>query len=82
MNKTHLVFTIIIIVATILMPACRSTKHITGTQTQTTSISQMEIDSATSRLMTTHRKTTSKHLGSGPNCIVFQKSRQYDVMLI
>ena len=59
MNKTHLVFTIITIVATILMPACRSTKQITSTQTQTTSISQMEIDSATSRLMTTHRKTTS-----------------------
>ncbi len=59
MNKTHLVFTIIIIVATILMPACRSAKQITGTKTQTTSISQKEIDSATSRLMTTYRKTTS-----------------------
>jgi len=25
---------------------------------------------------------SSEHLGSGPNCIVFQKLRQYDVMLI
>ena len=59
MNKKQQVFTVIIIVVTILMPACRSTKQITGTQTQTTSISQMEMDSATSRLMTTHHKTTS-----------------------
>ena len=59
MNKTHLAITAIIILVILLMPACRSTKNITSTKTQTTSISQKEIDSATQRLISTHRKTTS-----------------------
>ena len=48
-----------IIAMAVLMPACRSTRHITTTQTTATSISQTEIDSAASRLMSTHRKTTT-----------------------
>lgn len=47
-----------IIAMAVLMPACRSTRHITTTQTTATSISQTEIDSAASHLMSTHRKTT------------------------
>ena len=48
-----------IIAMAVLMPACRSTRHITTTQTTATSISQTEIDSAASHLMSTHRKTTT-----------------------
>ena len=48
-----------IIAMAILMPACHSTRHITTTQSTATSISQKEIDSATSHLMSTHRKTTT-----------------------
>ena len=48
-----------IIAMALLMPACRSTKSITTTQTTATSISQTEIDSATHHLMSTHRKTTT-----------------------
>ena len=48
-----------IIAMAVLMPACRSTRHITTTQTTATSISQTEIDSAASHLMFTHRKTTT-----------------------
>ena len=59
MNKTHLAITAIILLVILLMPACRSAKNITSTNTQTTSISQKEIESATQRLMSTHRKTTS-----------------------
>ena len=59
MKKTHKSTAIIIVGITLLMPACRSSKHISSTQTQTTSISQKEIDSAAHHLMATHRKTTS-----------------------
>ena len=48
-----------IIAMALLMPACHSTRHITTTQTTATSISQTEIDSAASHLMSTHRKTTT-----------------------
>ena len=48
-----------IIAMAILMSACRSTRHITTTQTTATSISQTEIDSTTQHLMSTHRKTTT-----------------------
>lgn len=48
-----------IIAMAILMPACHSSKSITTTQTTATSISQTEIDSAASHLMSTHRKTTT-----------------------
>lgn len=48
-----------IIAMALLMPGCRSTRHITTTQSTTTSISQTEIDSTTSHLMSTHRKTTT-----------------------
>ena len=48
-----------IIAMALLMPACRSTRHITTTQSTATSISQKEIDSATQHLMSTHRKTTT-----------------------
>ena len=48
-----------IIAMAILMSACHSTRHITTTQSNTTSISQTEIDSAASHLMSTHRKTTT-----------------------
>ena len=48
-----------IIAMALLMPACHSTKSITTTQTTATSISQTEIDSTTSHLMSTHRKTTT-----------------------
>ena len=48
-----------IIAMALLIPACRSTRHITTTQTTATSISQTEIDSTTSHLMSTHRKTTT-----------------------
>ena len=48
-----------IIAMALLMPACHSTRHITSTQSTATSISQKEIDSTTSHLMSTHRKTTT-----------------------
>lgn len=48
-----------IIAMALLMPACHSTKSITTTQSSATSISQKEIDSTTSHLMSTHRKTTT-----------------------
>ena len=48
-----------IIAMALLIPACRSTRHITTTQTTATSISQTEIDSTTQHLMSTHRKTTT-----------------------
>ena len=48
-----------IIAMALLMPGCRSTRHITTSQTTATSISQTEIDSAASHLMSTHRKTTT-----------------------
>ena len=59
MKKTHKTTATIIVGLTLLMPACRASKHISSTQTQTTSISQKEIDSAAHHLMATHRKTTS-----------------------
>ena len=59
MKKTHKLTAIIIVGLTLLMPACRASKHISSTQTQTTSISQKGIDSAAHHLMSTHRKTTS-----------------------
>lgn len=55
--QPHTLFAIIAMA--LLMPACRSTKSITTTQTTATSISQTEIDSAASHLMSTHRKTTT-----------------------
>ena len=55
--QPHTLFAIIAMA--ILMPACHSTKSITTTQTTATSISQKEIDSTTSHLMSTHRKTTT-----------------------
>ena len=48
-----------IIAMALLMPACRSTKSITATQTIAKSISQTEIDSTAQHLMSTHRKTTT-----------------------
>ena len=48
-----------IIAMALLMPACRSTRHITTTQSTATSISQTEIDSTAQHLMFTHRKTTT-----------------------
>ena len=48
-----------IIAMAVLMPACHSTRHITTAQSTATSISQKEIDSTTSHLMSTHRKTTT-----------------------
>lgn len=55
--QPHTLFAIIAMA--ILMPACRSTRHITSTQTTATSISQTEIDSSAQHLMSTHRKTTT-----------------------
>ena len=55
--QPHTLFAII--ATAILMPACHSTKSITTTQSTATSISQKEIDSTTSHLMSTHRKTTT-----------------------
>ena len=55
--QPHTLFAIIAMA--ILMPACHSTKSITTTQSTATSISQKEIDSTTSHLMSTHRKTTT-----------------------
>ena len=55
--QPHTLFAIIAMA--ILMPACHSTRHITTAQSTATSISQKEIDSATSHLMSTHRKTTT-----------------------
>lgn len=55
--QPHTLFAIIAMA--ILMSACHSTRHITTTQSNTTSISQTEIDSAASHLMSTHRKTTT-----------------------
>ena len=48
-----------IIAMALLMSACHSTRHITTAQSTATSISQKEIDSTTSHLMSTHRKTTT-----------------------
>ena len=55
--QPHTLFAIIAMA--ILMSACHSTKSITTTQSTATSISQTEIDSTTSHLMSTHRKTTT-----------------------
>ena len=55
--QPHTLFAIIAMA--ILMPACHSTRHITTAQSTATSISQKEIDSTTSHLMSTHRKTTT-----------------------
>ncbi|MBP5347415.1 MAG: hypothetical protein J6Y51_01585 [Bacteroidaceae bacterium] len=55
--QPHTLFAIIAMA--LLMPACHSTRHITTTQSTATSISQKEIDSTTSHLMSTHRKTTT-----------------------
>lgn len=55
--QPHTLFAIIAMA--LLMPACHSTKSITTTQSTATSISQKEIDSTTSHLMSTHRKTTT-----------------------
>ena len=55
--QPHTLFAIIAMA--LLMPACHSTKSITSTQSTATSISQKEIDSTTSHLMSTHRKTTT-----------------------
>ena len=55
--QPHTLFAIIAMA--LLIPACRSTRHITTTQTTATSISQKEIDSTTQHLMFTHRKTTT-----------------------
>ena len=51
MKKTHKSTAIIIVGITLLMPACRSSKHTTATSTLTTSITQNAIDSATRSLM-------------------------------
>jgi hypothetical protein len=56
-TQPHTLFSIIAMA--LLMPGCRSTRHITTTQTTTTSISQTEIDSTAQHLMSTHRKTTT-----------------------
>ena len=55
--QPHTLFAIIAMA--ILMSACHSTRHITTTQSNTTSISQKEIDSTAQHLMSTHRKTTT-----------------------
>ena len=59
MKKTHTSTATIIVGIALLMPACRSSKHISSTQAQTISISGKEIDSTAHHLMATHRKTTS-----------------------
>ena len=55
--QPHTLFAIIAMA--LLMSACHSTRHITTAQSTATSISQKEIDSTTSHLMSTHRKTTT-----------------------
>ena len=59
MNKIRPIHLIITAVIILLMPACRSTKHISSTQATSTITSSATIDSAASRLMSTHRKTTT-----------------------
>ena len=56
-TQPHTLFAIIAMA--LLMPSCHSTKSITTAQSTATSISQKEIDSTTSHLMSTHRKTTT-----------------------
>ena len=51
--QPHTLFAIIAMA--ILMPACHSTRHITTAQSTATSISQKEIDSTTSHLMSIHQ---------------------------
>ena len=51
MNTKHFIQVITISIITILMPACRTSKHATATHTSTTSISQNAIDSAAHHLM-------------------------------
>ena len=59
MNKIRPIHLIITAVIILLMPACRSTKHISSTQATSAITSSATIDSAASRLMSTHRKTTT-----------------------
>ena len=51
MDTKHVTSFICIIIMTLLMPACRTSKHTTATSTSTTSITQNAIDSAAHRLM-------------------------------
>ena len=63
MNTTHLIQVITISIITILMPACRTSKHTTATHSSTTSISQNDIDSAAHNLMASQsRKLTITYI--------------------
>lgn len=59
MNKKRPIHYIITAVILLLMPACRSTKDISSTQTTSTITSSATIDSTAQHLMSTHRKTTT-----------------------
>ena len=59
MNKIRPNRPLITAVIILLMSACRSTKHISSTQTTSTITSSATIDSTAQHLMSTHRKTTT-----------------------
>ena len=54
-NPTHIA---IIVIATILMPACRTTNQAKSTTTSTTAVTAQTLDSAAQTLKTTHKRTT------------------------
>ena len=63
MDTKHVTSFICIIIMTLLMPACRTSKHTTATSTSTTSITQNAIDSAAHRLMASQsRKLTITYI--------------------
>lgn len=59
MLNTHPTHIAIIAIATLLMPACRTTKQAQSTTTSTTTITAAQIDSAAQTLKTTHKRTTT-----------------------
>lgn len=59
MNTTHLIRTTIILASILLMHACRSSKHLSSTNTSTTTITAQKIDSAAQTLRTSTRHKTT-----------------------
>ena len=65
MTTKHIITLSGIIIMTLLMPACRTSKHTTATSTSTTSITQNAIDSAAHRLMASQsRRLTITYIPS------------------
>lgn len=70
-NVPHLPPLAIIAIA-LLLPACRSTRNITSTQSSTTAITQKEMDIATRNAVTTRkRKLTITYIPMLPTTLEF-----------